>query len=183
MPYLIIYYERGLQMTDYVFIMAPAIVLAGVFTALWGRFYDRWKFNKSIIPSIALLILGYILLFFTRDYVPVFIGSLLMMCGFLSGNAVFGAVIRDNTPENKAGMFQGLRIVGQVLIPGIVGPAIGALVLSGAEKEVIDGVSTFIPNANIFMGALIVALVLCLLLVGAIFLVRHISKKSSEEGK
>ena len=176
MPYLIIYYERGLQMADYVFIMAPAIVLAAVFTAIWGRLYDKWKFNKTIIVSVALLIIGYVILFFTSGKVPVFIGSLLMMCGFLSGNAVFGAVIRDNTPENKSGMFQGLRIVGQVLIPGIVGPAIGAFVLRDAEKVLIDGVSTFIPNASIFMGALVVALVLCLLLVGAYFLIRRLKK-------
>lgn len=43
--------------------------------------------------------------------------------------AVFGAVIRDHTPENRARMFQGLRIVGQVLVPGVIGPAIGAAVL------------------------------------------------------
>lgn len=178
MPYLIIYYERGLEMADYVFIMAPAIVLAAVFTAIWGRLYDKWKFNKTIIPSVALLMIGYLILFFTRGKVLVFIGSLLMMCGFLSGNAVFGAVIRDNTPQNKSGMFQGLRIVGQVLIPGIVGPAIGAFVLRDADKVVIDGVSTFIPNASIFMGAFIVALVLCGLLAGAIFLIRHLKKEN-----
>ena len=110
MPYLIIYYERGLQMENYVFIMAPAIVLASAFTALWGRAYDKLGFNRSIIPSVALLGLGYILLFFFTNGAMVFFGSLFMMCGYLSGMAVFGAVIRDNIPENKSGMFQGLRM-------------------------------------------------------------------------
>ena len=107
-----------------------------------------------------------------------------MMCGYLSANAVFGAVIRDNTPENKAGMFQGLRIVGQVLIPGIVGPIIGSAVLEGAKSFTdTDGVERFIPNENIFLGALVVALVLGAMLVGAIFLVRHLEKKrTANEG-
>ena len=43
MPYLILYYEVSLGMTGYVFIMAPAIVLASVVTVLWrmacGRLY------------------------------------------------------------------------------------------------------------------------------------------------
>ena len=55
-------------------------------------------------------------------------------------------------------MFQGLRIVGQVLIPGIIGPAIGAAVLKNAEQIInSDGTTSFIPNANIFLAALIAA--------------------------
>ena len=160
MPYLIIYYERGINMPGYVFIMAPAIVLASVFTALWGRVYDKRGFSFSAFPSVILLALGYILLFLFVNTALVFIGSLLMMCGYLSGMAVFGAVIRDNIPKNKAGMFQGLRIVGQVLIPGVIGPFIGAFILKDAQTEVINGQTTFIPNENIFLGALIVDIIL-----------------------
>ena len=88
----------------------------------------------------------------------VFIGSLFMMSGYLMGMAVFGAMLRDYTPQNRAGMFQGLRIVGQVLVPGIIGPWIGALVLRNADKIINDdGTASFIPNANIFLAALIAA--------------------------
>ena len=70
-------------------------------------------------------------------------------------------MLRDKTPEGKAGMFQGLRIVCQVLIPGVIGPAIGAEVLKNAEVVVNnDGTTSFVPNENIFMASLIVALVL-----------------------
>ena len=37
MPYLILYYEQSLGMKDYVLVFAPAIVLAAVATALYGR--------------------------------------------------------------------------------------------------------------------------------------------------
>ncbi|MBO5253982.1 MAG: MFS transporter [Clostridia bacterium] len=166
MPYLILYYTVSLKMDDYVLIMAPAIILAAVFTAFWGRIYDRIGFKKSVYPSLALLCAGYITLFFFRSTLPVFVGSLLMMCGYLSGMAVFGAAIRSNTPENRSGMFQGLRIVSQVLIPGVIGPGIGAMILKNAETVMgDDGTLSFVPNENIFLAALIAAAVLLVFLV------------------
>ena len=165
MPYLILYYTKSLKMDNYVLIMAPAIILASVFTLFYGRVYDKLGFEKSVFPALLTLIVGYILLYFFKSTALVFIGSLLMMCGYLAGMAVFGAVIRDNTPPKKAGMLQGLRIFAQVLIPGVIGPFIGASVLKNAEKIVNnDGTTSFIPNENIFLSALIVAIILVALL-------------------
>ncbi len=161
MPYLILYYTVSLGMDNYVLIFAPAIVLAAAFTAFYGRVYDRKGFLGAALPALGLLMAGYGILYFTRTTVPVFIGSLLMMCGYLSGMAVFGAKLRDHTPKNKAGMFQGQRIIGQVLIPGIIGPAIGAAVLRNAETIVnTDGTTSFIPNRVIFLAAAVAALVI-----------------------
>ena len=158
MPYLILYYTETLHMDNYVFIFAPAIVLAAAFTFFYGKVYDRKGFAFSVLPPLALLAAGYVVLFAFTHTVPVFVGTLLMLCGYLSSMAIFGAMLRDHTPENKAGMFQGQRIIGQVLIPGIVGPAIGAAVLSSAEKIVnSDGTESFLPNRNIFLAALVAA--------------------------
>lgn len=158
MPYLILYYEKGLGMTDYVLIFAPAILLAAVFTALYGRVYDRKGFRIAVLPAMGLLIAGYMVLYFTRETVPVFVGTVLMLCGYLAGMAVFGAMLRDHTPKNKAGMFQGQRIIGQVLLPGVIGPAIGAAVLQGAQMiQNSDGTESFLPNERIFMAAAVVA--------------------------
>ena len=170
MPYLILYYSVSLGMDNYVLIMAPAIILAAAFTAVYGRVYDSKGFRAAVIPSMALLMAGFLLLFLFKNTALVFVGSLLMMCGYLSGMAIFGALIRDYTPKNKAGMFQGLRICFQVLIPGIIGPAIGAAVLKNAEQILnADGTYSFVPNENIFLAAFIAAAVtvLCLLPVFA----------------
>ena len=89
--------------------------------------------------------------------IPVFIGSLLMMSGYLSGMATFGTQLRNYTPEHMAGRFQGLRILSQVLIPGIIGPQIGAWVLRDAPTVAnSDGTTSFLPSADIFLAALIV---------------------------
>ena len=161
MPYLILYYTETLKMENYVLIMAPAVILAAAFTALYGRLYDKMGFVRSVFPPLVLLVSGYALLYFFTATLPVFLGSLFMMCGYLSGMAVFGAVIREKTPEGKAGQFQGLRIIGQVLIPGIVGPVIGSAVLHNAHQVVNqDGTTSFIPNANIYLAAGAVAVLL-----------------------
>ena len=162
MPYLILYYEKSLAMDNYVFIFAPAIILAAAFTAFYGKAYDRKGFLPSLIPTLALLMGGYLVLYFCKATAAVFFGTLIMLMGYLSGMAVFGAAIRTYTPQNKAGMFQGLRILGQVLLPGIIGPAIGAAVLQNAEKITnSDGTQSFLPNENIFLAALIAGAVLC----------------------
>ncbi len=166
MPYLILYYNVSLGMDNYVLIFAPAILLAAAFTAFYGRVYDRRGFQKSIIPTLVLLMGGYTVLYFCRGTVLVFLGTLIMLCGYLSGMAVFGAMLRDFTPENKAGMFQGQRICGQVLIPGIIGPAIGAAVLQNAATIVNDdGTTSFIPNENIFLAAFVAGIFIFLVLV------------------
>lgn len=178
MPYLILYYNVSLKMDNYVMIMAPAIIIASVVTAFYGRVYDKKGFKLSIIPSVLLLMLGYVVLFIFKQTALVFIGSLMMMTGYLSSTAVFGAIVRDRTPKGKAGMFQGLRIVSQVLIPGVIGPYIGALVLSGAQKVVADdGTETFIPNENIFLAALATML----LVLFALFVIFRLLKKEKTQ--
>lgn len=179
MPYLILYYSVSLGMDNYVLIMAPAIIIAAAATVFAGKCYDRFGFARTVLPALAVLAAGYTVLFFFRSPVPVFIGSLLMMSGYLSGAAIFGAMLRDHTPPRRAGMFQGLRIVGQVLIPGILGPAVGAAVLKGADKVIgNDGTASFIPNRNIFLAALIAAVLILPVLFGVFAL-----KKKTEDVK
>ena len=161
MPYLIIYYEITLKMDNYVLVLAPAIIIASIFTAFWGRVYDKKGFKFSGLISVSVLAAGYVILYLFKSTALVFVGSLLMMCGYLSGMAVFGAMIRDNTPQGKSGALQGVRIFSQVFVPGIVGPAISSAVLSNAAKITgNDGVQSFVPNANIFLAALLAVLLL-----------------------
>jgi hypothetical protein len=59
-----------------------------------------------------------------------------------------------------------VRIFSQVLVPGVVGPLIGQAVLANAEKIVNnDGTESFVPNANIFLAALVPIVLLAVTLV------------------
>ena len=166
MPYLILYYTVSLGMDNYVLIFAPAIILAAAFTFFYGKQYDKKGFRAAIVAPIAMLMIGFVVLYCFKSTVPVFLGTLVMLCGYLAGMAMFGAVIRDKTPAGKAGMFQGLRIVGQVLVPGVIGPAIGAAVLKNAETVLNnDGTTSFIPNENIFLAAFIAAVFIWIVMI------------------
>ena len=186
MPYLIIYYEQTLGMADYVLIMAPAIILAAAVTFCFGRLVDRFGFRRMVLQAMMLLMTGFILLWLVPSRIPVeglgmkipvFIGSLLMMSGYLSGMATFGTQLRNYTPEHMAGRFQGLRILSQVLIPGIIGPQIGAWVLRDAPVIAnSDGTTSFLPSADIFQAAMIV---LSVVIVGlAVWLTRMRESKN-----
>ena len=178
MPYLILYYNVSLGMNNYVLIMAPAVIIAAIVTAFYGRIYDRFGFKVAVMPAVGTLMLGYTFLYFFQSTVLVFIGSLFMMSGYLMGMAVFGAMLRDYTPENRSGMFQGLRIVGQVLVPGIIGPWIGAKVLANAKTVLNDdGTYSFIPNENIFLAAFVAACLIWLILA----IIFKLTKKSKED--
>ena len=178
MPYLILYYDVSLKLSNYVLIMAPAVIVAAIVTAFYGRVYDKFRFKKSVIPSIGMLMLGYLILASFTNIIMVFVGSLFMMSGYLTNMAVFGAMLRDYTPQNRTGMFQGLRIVGQVLIPGIIGPAIGAAVLKDAEQVINnDGTYSFIPNQNIFIAALVAAIAIWVVLIFVFRILKETDRK------
>ena len=166
MPYLILYYTVTLGLDNYVLIFAPAIVIAAVFTGFYGKVYDRKGFGRAIVPTLLMLMVGYVFLYFCRSTAPVFAGSLIMMCGYLGTGAMLGAKVRTHTPENKSGMFQGLRICAQVLVPGVIGPAIGAAVLKNAQTIVNDdGTTSFIPNEDIFLVAFAAAIFVWFVLI------------------
>ena len=174
MPYLILYYEKSLGLDNYVLIMAPAILIAAVITAFYGKLFDLLGFKSSVMPTIVMLMAGYVLLYFGRNTGVVFFGSLLMMTGYLTGMAIFGAMIRNHIPEKKSGQFQGIRIIGQVLIPGIIGPAIGAAVLKDAREITNnDGTTSFLPDERIFLAALLAAVVLFAILQAIFAMMRN----------
>lgn len=163
MPYLIIYYEKTLGLANYVLIMAPAIIVAAIVTAFFGKLYDKMGYDKSVIIVIVTLMAGYVMLYLSKVTAIVFVGSLFMMSGYLMGMSTFGARIRDQIPQGRSGQFQGSRIIGQVFVPGVIGPAIGSYVLRDAQYITnSDGTVSFLPNEKIWAAALSVLIVLAL---------------------
>ncbi len=174
MPYLILYYEKTLGMANYVLIFAPAILLAALITAFYGRAYDQIGFKHAVFPVLIVLAIGYVILFFTVHTLPVFLGTLFMLTGYLTGMAVFGAMIKERIPQESAGLFQGVRILCQVLIPGVIGPAISAFFLRNAEVILnSDGTTSFLPNRIIFLLALIAEILVLPFLEWILMLLRQ----------
>lgn len=174
MPYLILYFQNTLLLENYVFLFAPAIVVAAIFTIFYGKLIDKFGFTRMSPISLGLYLLGLLVLGLFTNEGLVFIGTLFMMMGFLSISACFNASIRDHTPADKVGLFQGIRIFMTVLIPMLIGPWIGSAI-SGNSKFLGVTESSYQPSIYIFIGALLVGL----LTIGIILLVYY--KKKGEK--
>ncbi len=83
------------------------------------------------------------------------------------GNAVIGillgAAIKDFIPAGKAGQFQGIRMIFNVLIPMVVGPVLGDMACRNAAATYVNefGVETIVPAKDMFLvSAIVTAFVL-----------------------
>ena len=161
MPYYVLYLRLPYILGEnYVFVMAPCIVIAAVFTILYGRTVDRRGFLRSIILPLLMFIAGCVVLTVQVSAPGVFVGSMLMLSGYLGSVACFGAEIRNYTPEGRVGLYQGIRIFMVVLVPMLVGPWIGSAISASSGAVVGFGVvgDGFTPSSLIFAGGALVSL-------------------------
>jgi len=177
MPYLILYFTNTRGIENYVLIFAPAIVLAAVFTIFYGKFIDKYGFKVMSPISLTIYLVGLLILGLFTNEVLVFIGTLLMMMGFLSISACFNSSIRDNTPADKVGLFQGIRIFMSVLVPMLIGPWIGSAISGSSAFLGVTG-EDYKPSIYIFIGAFVIGL----LTFGIIALI-NLKKKGDNDAK
>ena len=178
-PYLIVYMQNVLGLADMNFIITMGVVLvvACIITVIFGLFMDKIGKNKILIPSICVAALGALLFFFAKDMVFTIIAGIILMSGYLVSTAVFSAKIRDFTPKEGVGLFQGIRLIFMVLIPMVTGPYIGKALMLINEETYIDpefGIESIQPNQYIFLGAMLFFL---LTLIPVVILLRK-EKKS-----
>lgn len=160
MPYIIIYLEKSLGITNYAIPLGAILVLSAVISVSLGGVIDKFGKVKFMLPSSIILIAGFVGMYFAKSVslpVLIIVGTV-MMGAFLVTSATVCGTIRDYTPKDKVGLFQGVRMVFQVLIPMVAGPYIGAAVIknNNATYEELGVVKT-IPTSNIFLAAAAVA--------------------------
>lgn len=160
MPYIIIYLEKSLGITNYALPLGAILVISAIISVVLGRQIDKFGKVKFMLPAIIILVLGFAGMYFAKgDNMAVIIvmGSV-MMGAFLVTSSTVSGTIRDYTPEDKVGLFQGVRMVFQVLIPMVTGPYIGAAVIAGNDATYEElGVVKHIPTPHIFLAAAAVA--------------------------
>ena len=173
MPYFMVYVQEGLNIKamDFTITLGVVLVVASIITVLIGAFMDKLGKNKIIFPALGAAITGGIIMTFVTEKVGVMIGGIILMAGYLICTAVLGAKVRDYTPINQAGLFQGVRMVFVVMIPMVTGPYIGqAVSLINATTYVNEYNRTVTrPNQFIF---LFTSIVLLMVIVPLIFLLR-----------
>ena len=172
-PYIFIYLQHYLgfsfdsilgNLTPAVIGIAVAVVL-GVVVGLIviGKLIDRFGKSLFVFPTIILFVVGLVaasqvhtLGKFAIAAIPVLIGYGLLMI-------ILNAAVRDFTPDDKVGQFQGIRMIFAVLIPMVIGPAIGSAVVGHfSDKYYMNeyNVATQVPVPAIFLASAIVSLLI-----------------------
>ena len=173
-PYLIIYIQNYLGITDYAIVLGVVLIVASVVSVISGRFIDRFGKLRFAVPAAAIMLLGLIGMYFVRSSLTVILAGTVMMSGYMMLSAALSANIRDWTPEGKVGHFQGIRMIFAVLLPMIIGPSIGAAVIRGSDSTYIDlGQVKTVPTPGIYLAA---AAVLLLVAVPVYLLKKRSSK-------
>ncbi len=160
-PYMIVYLENYVGVTKSEFsIIGGAVMVGSMLVAIpFGLLADRW--NKKLMMAAALIIssIGGILLSLVVTL------PLLALTGFLwQGFAVAVSVasvawLKDLLPEKNRGKFLGIRMIFWILIPMVIGPAIGSwLIQSYGIPTTSNGEAGYIPVPIIFQVGSLVSL-------------------------
>lgn len=172
-PYLIIYIQNYLGITDYAIVLGVVLILASAVSVVSGRYIDRLGKLRFAVPAVAIMLAGLAGMYFVRSQAGVMVAGTVMMGGYMMVSAALGANIRDWTPEGKVGHFQGIRMIFAVMLPMVIGPAIGAAVIKGSDSTYIElGQVKTVPTPGIYLAA---AVVLMLVLI-PIFLLKKKEK-------
>jgi MFS family permease len=161
LPYLLIYLQRYLRIEAYALVLGVVLTGAAVISVLGGRVIDRVGKLNAMLPAAAIYLSGLILMIFARGLLPVILAGLVTMSGMMLTTAAVGAAIRDYSPPDRVGMVQGLRMIGYVLIPMVIGPFIGAAMIRGADEYYEEfGLLKQVPTPGIFVAAAVVSLLI-----------------------
>lgn len=153
-PYLIIYIQNYLGITDYAVVLGLVLITASLVSVLSGRLIDRFGKLRFVVPAAGIMLLGLVGMYFARSGVAVIAAGAVMMSGYMMCAAALSANIRDWTPADKAGHFQGIRMIFAVLLPMMIGPSIGALVIKGGSGTYMElGQVKTVPTPGIFLAA------------------------------
>lgn len=162
-PYLIIYLQTYLQLEAYALVLGIVLIVASLVSVLSGRWIDRLGKLRCVPPALAVMFVGLVLMYVARSMAFVIVSGTVMMAGYMLVTAVLSATVRDYTPRDKAGSFQGIRMIFAVLLPMVIGPFLGAAVIRGGAGTYEElGVVKSVPTPDIFLAAAVVLLTVLL---------------------
>ena len=162
-PYLFVYLEKVI-LPDVVFdaktiavaVAAVASLVAGIIIIL--KVANKSKI-KAFIPTILLFIIGLFVLSTSTNIIVVLIGIAPTLIGYIILQIQLSAAVRDFIPEDKVGLFQGIRMIFVVLLPMVIGPVIGDIACRSSNLTIVEyGVEKLVPSTSMFFFAAIVAM-------------------------
>ena len=153
---------------------AVGVVVFVLAVLFFGRLTDRVGRGVFLLPAVILQAAGLVLAFPMKNIFSFAAGFAVYGLGAMAFGVVMSAAVRDATPPDRVGAFQGVRMLFNVLLPMVIGPAVGSAVierfasLHALGTYVNDyGESVASPVPEIFLAAAAVA---ALALIPVLFL-------------
>ncbi len=140
-------------------VISIVVAVAGIVVLM--KVYPKNK-AAAFIPSVLFLIVGLFTVFFAKtNLYGMIIGVALVLIGYIVIMIQFAATVRDNIPQDKVGLFQGVRMIFLVMIPMIVGPTLGNIATKNSNVTYIEnGAEKVLPTEAMFLYAAIVAILI-----------------------
>ena len=146
-PYMINILQYTLGFGDkFVIPLAAVILLSAAMAVVGGKLMDKFGKDKFFYPVAAAGVVGGLLVYLIKfvnnnvpaTYVLFIIGGTLVEGASLLAAGLFNATARDYTPAEKAGCFQGIRIIIFVMLPMIIASIFCPLIIKGFGPVVND---------------------------------------------
>lgn len=160
-------------------VISVAFMAAGIISLLvLGKKVSR---GTLLLISVICSITGLFLLGFSKSFVAIVLSAAPTVVGYVVQGILLGATVRDFTPQDKAGLFQGVRMIFGVLIPMILGPATGALAVERSTLTYSDDYGTLqkVPTELMFTFAAIISL-LAIIPLAVLIKKKYLSTPNSE---
>lgn len=139
-PYMIqmLMYTLGFG-GSFVIPLAIVVLLSAGIAVAGGKLMDKFGKDHFFYPVAVMGVLGGILVYLIKFisgnaavvWILFILGGTMIEGASLLAAGLFNATARDYTPEDKAGCFQGIRIVIYVTLPMILASLICPLVING----------------------------------------------------
>ncbi|MBR6336009.1 MAG: MFS transporter, partial [Clostridia bacterium] len=170
------------------FAITAVLIIGGVIAGavIMGAMMDKHGKAKFSVPSILFLIVGLIAVFFAKNLATFAVCAVIFLAGYGLMMIMLSAAVRDFTPEDKAGALQGVRMIFCVMLPMIIGPAIGSAITDrfAVKTYLNDYAETVnVPPPHIFLGAAIVALLVFVPLIPLIGEWKRVESERKADGK
>jgi MFS family permease len=155
-PYLLIYIEHflGYDKGTMGLIMGGVLVITALSTIPLGILVDKIPRRTFILWMVFLSSVTALVFSLARGIPFLVIAGTLQTVTMAAFGIVAGAWLMDLYPEQQRGQFQGVRMIFMVMLPMVIGPAIGSfLIRSYGIPTVLNGEAGFIPTPVLYYMA------------------------------
>lgn len=160
-PYLLIYIEHflGYDKGTMGLIMGVVLIITAISTIPIGMVVDRFPRRGFILWMAGLAAVTAALFGLARGTAVLIVTGVLQTVVMAAYGIVAGAWLMDLYPPESRGKFQGIRMIFMVLLPMVIGPAIGSFLISHyGIPTMLNGEAGFTPTSILFFVSAVINL-------------------------